>query len=128
MQPGGVMPRGDLGSILLAGGLALCAGAAVAQQRPATPLRAGAGDAASADVRADEIERRMRPEERTVLTHGLWAIPLIPKIRIPSDAVLGAGYIAGIPRLGVPALRETDASLGVSYIANLRNDGATAMP
>ncbi|MBY0301133.1 beta-glucosidase [Sphingomonas ginsenosidimutans] len=122
------MPRGDLGSILLAGGLALCAGAAVAQQRPATPLRAGAGDAASADVRADEIERRMRPEERTVLTHGLWAIPLIPKIRIPSDAVLGAGYIAGIPRLGVPALRETDASLGVSYIANLRNDGATAMP
>nr|WP_235525682.1 beta-glucosidase [Sphingomonas sp. Leaf34] len=70
----------------------------------------------------------MQGDERTVLTHGLWAIPLIPNVRIPAEAILGAGYVTGIPRLGVPALVETDASLGVSYIANLRKDGATALP
>ncbi|MET3828062.1 beta-glucosidase [Sphingomonas sp. PvP055] len=53
---------------------------------------------------------------------------MIPNVRIPAEAILGAGYVTGIPRLGVPALVETDASLGVSYIANLRKDGATALP
>jgi len=83
---------------------------------------------ANADRRAAETERRMQPDERTVLTRGLWAIPLIPNVTIPAEAVLGAGYVTGIPRLDVPALVETDASLGVSYIAGLRKDGATALP
>ncbi|MEH3039163.1 MAG: beta-glucosidase [Sphingomonas paucimobilis] len=81
-----------------------------------------------ADARAAATEAQMRAEERTVLTHGLWAIPLIPGVVIPPEAVTGAGYVPGIPRLGVPALLETDASLGVSYIAGLRRDGATALP
>ncbi len=85
-------------------------------------------DARATDRRAAETERRMLPDERTVLTHGLWAIPLIPNVTIPAEAVLGAGYVTGIPRLNVPALIETDASLGVSYIAGLRKDGATALP
>ena len=83
---------------------------------------------ADADARAAATEAQMRQDERTVLTHGLWAIPLIPGIVIPPEAVTGAGYVPGIPRLGVPALLETDASLGVSYIAGLRKDGATALP
>nr|WP_308461483.1 glycoside hydrolase family 3 C-terminal domain-containing protein [Sphingomonas citricola] len=70
----------------------------------------------------------MRVEERTTLTHGLWAIPIIPNVKIPAEAITGAGYVAGIPRLGVPALTETDASLGVSYISGLRKDGDTALP
>ncbi len=81
-----------------------------------------------ADARAAATEAQMRQDERTVLTHGLWAIPLIPGVVIPPEAVTGAGYVSGIPRLGVPALFETDASLGVSYIAGLRGDGATALP
>jgi beta-glucosidase len=83
---------------------------------------------ADADARAAATEAQMREDERTVLTHGLWAIPLFPGVVIPPEAVTGAGYVAGIPRLGVPALRETDASLGVSYVAGLRKDGATALP
>lgn len=83
---------------------------------------------ASADRRAAETERRMQTDERATLTHGLWAIPLIPNVKIPSEAVLGAGYVTGIPQLDVPALVETDASLGVSYIAGLRKDGSTALP
>lgn len=87
-----------------------------------------AQEAGDPDARATTTEAKMRQDERTVLTHGLWAIPLIPRVVIPPDAVTGAGYVAGIPRLGVPALLETDASLGVSYIAGLRKDGATALP
>ncbi|MBB4154304.1 beta-glucosidase [Sphingomonas jinjuensis] len=113
-------------TIILAGVIAGCAAMASAQRQPtsATPV---SGDR-QAEARAADTERRMRPDERTTLTHGLWAIPLIPNVKIPAEAVLGAGYITGLPRLGVPALLETDASLGVSYIANLRKDGATALP
>lgn len=124
------MSRKAYRSGLLASALALSAAAATAHEArpvgPSSPTQATTPTAA--DRRAAETERQMRVDERTVLTHGLWAIPLIPKVQIPSEAVLGAGYIAGIPRLGIPALLETDASLGVSYIANLRNDGATALP
>jgi len=44
------------------------------------------------------------------------------------DAVLGAGYVEGIPRLNIPALKETDASLGIGYVSGIRKDGATALP
>ncbi len=96
---------------------------AEAQSIPPSPT-----DPKAADRRAVETERRMGPDERTVLTHGLWVIPLIPNVTIPAEAVLGAGYVTGTPRLDVPALLETDAGLGVSYIAGLRKDGATALP
>ncbi len=111
-------------SLLLGGVLMTCMTAAFAQERPSS----GMARPATADTRATATERAMQGDERTVLTHGLWAIPLIPNVRIPAEAILGAGYVTGIPRLGVPPLVETDASLGVSYIANLRKDGATALP
>lgn len=111
-------------SVLLGGVLITCVTAAFAQERPSS----GMARPATADTRATATERAMHGDERTVLPHGLWAIPLIPNVRIPAEAILGAGYVTGIPRLGVPALVETDASLGVSYIANLRKDGATALP
>ncbi|MFK4979922.1 glycoside hydrolase family 3 N-terminal domain-containing protein, partial [Klebsiella pneumoniae] len=38
------------------------------------------------------------------------------------------GYIAGVPRLAIPALTESDASLGVAWVGGLRHDGATALP
>ncbi len=81
------------------------------------------------DARAVAAEKAMTDAERTTLTHGVMAVPLFPGAApLPADAVPGAGYIAGIPRLGVPSLRETDASLGVSYVMGLRKDGATALP
>lgn len=83
---------------------------------------------ASPDSRADATVRAMRPEEKVILTHGVMAVPIIGPLNLPSDGVLGAGYIPGIDRLGVPSLRESDASLGVSYIFGMRKDGATALP
>jgi beta-glucosidase len=82
-----------------------------------------------AERRAIATVKQMTTEEKTILTHGIMPLPLGPKPPpIPADAIPGGGYIAGIPRLGIPALRETDASLGVAYVFGLRKDGATALP
>jgi hypothetical protein len=84
---------------------------------------------AKADARAAATVKAMKTEEKTILTHGIMPMDLgIGTTKIPADAVPGAGYVAGIERLGVPALKETDASLGVSYVMGLRKDGATALP
>jgi beta-glucosidase len=92
----------------------------------ATP--ALAAPAESPEARAAATEAKMTDAERTVLTHGIMAMPLLPGLILPDGAVPGAGYIPGIPRLNVPALTETDASLGVSYVMGVRKDGATALP
>jgi beta-glucosidase len=41
---------------------------------------------------------------------------------------MSAGYVPGVPRLGVPALRMTDASLGVTNPGYRPGDTATALP
>ncbi|WP_093221114.1 beta-glucosidase [Sphingomonas sp. NFR15] len=79
------------------------------------------------DARAAAVERQMTDAERVTITHGIMAIPY-GATKLPEGLLLGAGYVEGIPRLGVPALTETDASLGVSYVGGLRGDGATALP
>lgn len=79
-----------------------------------------------AQSRATATEAKMTADERTALTHGIMAVPFLPGAVIPKEAVLGAGYVPGITRLGVPALTETDASLGVSYLCGVRGpEGAT---
>jgi beta-glucosidase len=97
----------------------------------ATDVRADTEDTSrmkDAETRAAATVASMTPEEKVVLTHGIMPLPFGFDVEIPEDAIPGAGYIPGIPRLGVPALKETDASLGVSYIGGIRGDGATAMP
>lgn len=79
------------------------------------------------DARAAAVEKQMTAAERVTITHGIMAMQY-GATKIPEGVILGAGYVEGIPRLGVPALYETDASLGVSYVGGLRSDGATALP
>ncbi len=80
-------------------------------------------------ARADAVLSQMRPGEKVILTHGIMPLPLGPDAPAPPpEAIAGAGYVPGIPRLGVPALRESDASLGVAWVMGLRKDGATALP
>jgi len=88
-----------------------------------------AADVKAADTRAVATVKRMTADEKVILTHGIMPLPLGgPMPPLPADAVPGAGYVSGIARLGIPALKETDASLGVSYVMGIRNDGATALP
>jgi beta-glucosidase len=86
-------------------------------------------DLTAAEARAATTVRRMTADEKVVLTHGIMALPYrIDLSAMPADVVLGAGYVEGIARLDIPSLKETDASLGVSYVSGARKDGATALP
>jgi beta-glucosidase len=87
----------------------------------------------AADARARAVEARMTDEERFSLLHGVMALPikLGPSGAVPVDLgnLPGAGYVPGISRLGIPALHETDASLGVTNPLGARSgDTATALP
>ncbi|GFE77409.1 beta-glucosidase [Novosphingobium sp. TCA1] len=81
----------------------------------------------SAEARADALVKAMTLEEKLQLVHGYFpplAKPVPPIAMIPS-----AGHIPGIPRLGIPTLRESDASLGVAnQIEQRKGDVATALP
>ena len=71
---------------------------------------------------------RMTQSEKLSLVHGVLGAPWGGRPK-PEGAVGSAGYVKGIPRLGVPALQETDAELGVANPGNIRRgDAATAMP
>jgi len=104
-----------------------CAMLALSAALTAVPAFAQSARSDDPDARAAAIEGRMTDAERVTITHGIMAIPY-GDTKIPEVAPLGAGYVEGIPRLGVPALTETDASLGVAYVGGLRKDGATALP
>lgn len=103
---------------VIAGLLAAQALGARAQAPPVSP---------DPDARARATQARLADGERTELTHSAIALP-IHGLKPPPGAPYGAGYVPGIARLGVPALTETDASLGVAYVLGLRKDGATALP
>jgi beta-glucosidase len=83
------------------------------------------------DARAREVESRMTDDERFSLIVGvmgageLW--PLRDE-RIPPGVPMSAGYVPGIPRLGVPALLMSDAGLGVTNPGYRQGDTATALP
>jgi beta-glucosidase len=48
--------------------------------------------------------------------------------RIPAGVPMSAGYVPGVPRLGLPALLMSDASLGVTNPGFRPGDTATALP
>lgn len=84
----------------------------------------------SPDARAILLEHAMTQDERLSLVHGPMALPMFMKDgKLPDGAVASAGYLPGIPRLGVPHLQESDASLGVTNPLMTRpDDVATALP
>ncbi len=101
--------------------LAACSTSVFAEQTQATePM-------SEADERAAATQAAMTDAERVTLLSGIMAMPY-GDVTLPQGVPFGAGYIPGIARLNVPALTETDASLGVSYVGGLRGDGATALP
>jgi beta-glucosidase len=82
----------------------------------------------AAAQRAQMALEQMTQQEKLSLVHGGIAAPWGGK-RKPGGSIGSAGYIPGIPRLGIPALQETDAELGVANPGNIRpGDSATAMP
>ncbi|QYE35654.1 beta-glucosidase [Polymorphobacter sp. PAMC 29334] len=81
----------------------------------------------SAQDRAAAIVVKMTTAEKLALIHGYF--PPLAKPVPPVPMVPSAGYIPGIARLGIPALRESDASLGVAnQVEQRKGDVATALP
>jgi beta-glucosidase len=98
---------------------------AVGAAEPGKPIAAPWMNAKlSPDRRADLLQRQMTLDEQIGLLHGHIPLLMFPR---PADALRSAGYVAGIPRLGVPAIRESDASLGVANAGRVGDD-ATPLP
>lgn len=105
---------------LIAGFAMMTLGLAVppATSHPATP-----------DTRAAQTLAQMTLDEKLALLEGF--IPQTwPAGTFPADIPSGSGFVRGVPRLGVPALAESDASLGVANMGGFMRakDEATAMP
>ncbi|TWI58681.1 beta-glucosidase [Pseudomonas duriflava] len=97
-----------------------------------TASHAWAADASvqreSPDQRAEAVVKAMTLDEKIALVHTPFGYPLgdTPK---PEGAIGSAAYAPGVPRLGIPALQESDASLGVTNPYDVRpGDNATALP
>lgn len=86
---------------------------------------------ADPDARARELEARMTDDERFALlvsVMGAGDMWPVRDERIPANASMCAGYVPGVPRLGVPALLMSDAGLGVTNPGYRPGDTATALP
>lgn len=81
------------------------------------------------DARAAAVLARMTLDEKLTIVMG-YLTPRMPKELRPDGVPTGAGFVPGVPRLGVPALVESDASLGVANMGGFMRpeDEATAMP
>ncbi len=123
---------------LPAAGLLLAIGASAAiAQPPSNPLSIAPwmNTALSPDARADLIIEQMTEDEQLTLVMGYFGAPLNlgftrqPPAAIKPSLTGTAGYIPGIPRLGIPAQIETDAGVGVANNNHMRlGDTATALP
>ena len=83
------------------------------------------------DQRAREVEEQLTDDERFALivsVMGCNDVITERDPRIPEDVPMSAGYTPGVPRLGVPALLMSDASLGVTNPGYRPGDTATALP
>src|ERR1700757_709266 len=81
----------------------------------------------SPDERASMVVKQMTLDEKISLLHGTGMEGLSPMSPLAIHSNGGAGYVVGIPRLGIPAIQMSDAADGV------RNSGengrySTALP
>lgn len=117
---------------ILAAGFLLGSGAAQAQFGvPKKPAVHGPWQnrSLSPDKRADLVIARMTLDEKIQLLHGMgWQSLFAPAQSGPAVRSLGgAGFIPGIPRLGIPDLQMSDAAVGVARGAQ-RSRYSTALP
>ena len=112
----------------LAAGTAL---AAITLHAPMAQAQAApwADTALSAEARAAALVAAMTPDEKFQMVRTFFPPFVIGKPGAPADMIPSAGYAPAIARLGIPELRESDASLGVAnQVEQRKGDVATALP
>lgn len=87
----------------------------------------------SPDARAALVVKELTQEEKLRYVHGYYGGNLNGIQHIPQEWIAdlpnSAGYIPPVTRLGIPALKETDAGLGIANHRHMREgDTATALP
>ena len=100
--------------------LLLVAAAAGVMSAQAPPARPWLDKTLSPRVRAAMVLRAMTLDEKIAMIHGTGqpgqttsAVPgYVPAEQVRSNG--GAGYVVGVPRLGIPSLQMADAAYGVT--------------
>ena len=83
----------------------------------------------SPDRRAAELVSQMTLDEKIQLVHGIGVCSFTPGNYPGSERSLkGAGFIPGIPRLGIPDVNYTDAGSGVTNCGARPNGQSTMLP
>jgi beta-glucosidase len=67
----------------------------------------------SADERAALVVKEMTIDEKISLLHGTGMVGLSPMSPLAVHSNGGAGYVVGVPRLGIPDLNMADSAYGV---------------
>jgi len=122
------MKTWTLAALLLAG-VAAMAAPPVRAQSAMPAARPWMNAQLDPDQRTKLLLSQMTFDEKVALLHGAMAMPFGP-FKLPAGAIGSAGFIPGIERLGIPALQESDASLGVTNPLMVRgpSDMSTALP
>jgi beta-glucosidase len=71
----------------------------------------------SPDRRADLVIQQMTLDEKLQLVHGAGWTVLREGAPVPSDSNHGAGFVPGIPRLGIPKIDLADSAVGIRMAA-----------
>jgi beta-glucosidase len=78
-----------------------------------TPHGSWMNSSLSPDERAALVLKEMTLDEKITLLHGTGMKGLSPMSPLAGGSNGGAGYVVGIPRLGIPAIQMSDAAYGV---------------
>lgn len=81
----------------------------------------------SPDERAALVVKELTLDEKILLLHGTGMSDLGPVNPLAAQSNGGAGYVVGIPRLGIPAIQMADAAYGVTRGAK-NGRYSTALP
>src|ERR1700758_1696272 len=99
----------------------------ISAQSPGTSNHPWMNRSLSSDQRASLVLKEMTLEEKISMLHGTGMKDLSPISPLAVHSNGGAGYVVGVPRLGIPDIQMSDAAYGV------RNSGengrySTALP
>lgn len=81
----------------------------------------------SPDERAALVLKEMTLDEKITLLHGTGHPGLGPMSPLSSGSNGGAGYVVGIPRLGIPGIQMSDAAYGIRA-SGINGRYSTALP
>ncbi len=119
--------------------LLLCAGAACFAMTLAASAQSSAAQqtpahnwpwmnkSLSPDRRADLVIQQMTFDEKFNFVHGTGWNGLRENAAIPTGSLGGAGYVEGVPRLGIPGINMADSAVGVR-LSGAGSHYATLLP